>query len=230
MSKLVTHLAKKYNIDPKYTPNLKYSKSCSYVHYLFHKYQDGGMSFESWRELAREEANKSRALQLHLISKITTAGNLDEALYWVELYKIPAEECPIALQMKIEAGNQANTAANSAPKDSWDSFSTPARHKNSNSLAWNKDDYLTLELPQESIILVDTQANFLDMLQYLEQFLHIGFDSEWKPSVNNDNRVSLIQLATIERVYLVDCLSPYLDAGLWKMLGSRIFNNLEILK
>lgn len=231
MSKLVTRLSKKYNIDPKYTPNLKYSKSCSYLHYLFHKYQDGGMSFDSWRELAREEANKSKALQVDLITKITTAGNLDEAMYWVELYKIPPEECPLSLQMKIQHDEKLTTSSSDL-NDSWDSSTTPSR-KQSKSVApsvWQKDEYLRLELPAESIILVDTQPKFLDMLQYLEQYLLIGFDSEWKPSVTNDNRVSLIQLATTERVYLVDCLSPVLDDRLWKMLGCRIFNNLEILK
>lgn len=248
MAKLVTRLAKKYNIDPEYTPNLKYSKSCSYLHYLYHKYQDGGMSLESWRELAREEAKKSKALQLDLIAKITSNGDWEEALYWVHHYQIPLEECPLSLQMKMEnadcgsdgvgdkggaGGIGTTTTTNSdANESSWDDNIQPTSRKQRNhqSSMYNKDEYLSLQLPSDAIILVDTQPKFLDMLQYLEQFLLIGFDSEWKPSVNNDNRVSLIQLATAQRVYLVDCLSPHIDEQLWKMMGRRIFNNLEILK
>ncbi|KAM7349300.1 exonuclease mut-7 homolog [Cochliomyia hominivorax] len=244
MSKLVTRLAKKYNIDFQFTPNLKYSKSCSYLHYLFHKYQDGGMSFDSWRELAREEANKSKALQLDLIAKITNAGDFDEATYWAQLYKIPLEKCPLALQLKLEnldkdAGrSQQKSNASTSSNESWDNkVVTPRTKKNkhystssSSSPFVKKDDYLSLKLPAESIVLVDSKQKFLDMLSYLEQHLLIGFDSEWKPSVSNDNRVSLIQLATIERVYLVDCLSPNLDERLWKLIGRKIFNNLEILK
>ncbi|XP_065363553.1 exonuclease mut-7 homolog [Calliphora vicina] len=238
MSKLVTRLAKKYNIDFQYTPNLKYSKSCSYLHYLFHKYQDGGMSFDSWRELAREEANKSKAIQLDLIAKIASSGDLDEAAYWAQLYKIPLEECPLALQMKLEnldgttKKHQQKSNSSSSSNESWDKGATPTpthkKHKHSSYL--KKDEYLSLKLPAESIVLVDSKPKFLDMLSYLEQHLLIGFDSEWKPSVSNDNRVSLIQLATIERVYLVDCLSPNLDEPLWKLMGRKIFNNLEILK
>ncbi|XP_023297234.2 exonuclease mut-7 homolog [Lucilia cuprina] len=239
MSKLVTRLAKKYNIDFQYTPNLKYSKSCSYLHYLFHKYQDGGMSFDSWRELAREEANKSKALQLDLIAKITGAGDLEEATYWAQLYKIPLEECPLALQLKLEnldSATKKNTQksnSSSSSNESWDKGAatpTPKKHKHYASAYLKKDEYLSLKLPAESIVLVDSKPKFLDMLSYLEQHLLIGFDSEWKPSVSNDNRVSLIQLATIERVYLVDCLSPHLDERLWKLMGRKIFNNLEILK
>lgn len=239
MSKLVTRLAKKYNIDCKLTPNLKYSKSCSYLHYLFHKYQDGGMSFDSWRELAREEANKSKALQLDLIAKICTAGELDEASYWAQLYKIPIEECPLALQLKLENLDKANesTSEKSHSSNSLNESSsvgvvlpTPKKNKRYSSSYVRKDEYLSLKLPAESIVLVDTKPKFLDMLSYLEQHLLIGFDSEWKPSVSNDNRVSLIQLSTIDRVYLVDCLSPNLDERQWKLLGRKIFNNLEILK
>lgn len=239
MSKLVTRLAKKYNINPEYTPNLKYSKSCSYLHYLYHKYQEGGMSLDSWRELAREEAKKSRALQLDLITRIVNAGDWDEANYWVQLYNIPLEECPPPLQMKMGKRDTADNL-NDSSESSWDvatttttttSVKTKTKYKhNPQTPQLQKDDYLKLQLPTESIILVDTKPKFLEMLQYLEQFLLIGFDSEWKPSVNNDNRVSLIQLATAERVYLVDCLSPNLDDESWKMMGRRIFNNLEILK
>lgn len=238
MSKLVTRLAKKYNIDSQYTPNLKYSKSCSYLHYLYHKFQDGGMSFDSWRELAREEANKCKALQLDLITKITSSGDLDEAIYWAQLYKIPSEECPLALQFKLESiekslNQQQNNSSNSS-NEFWDTGTTTPSSKKHNkhftSSLLKKDEYLSLQLPAESIILVDTKPKFLDMLSYLEQHLLIGFDSEWKPSVSNDNRVSVIQLATVERVYLVDCLSPNLDDRLWKLLGRKIFNNLEILK
>ncbi|XP_013107191.2 exonuclease mut-7 homolog [Stomoxys calcitrans] len=232
MSKLVTRLAKKYNIDPEYTPNLKYSKSCSYLHYLYHKYQEGGMSLDSWRELAREEAKKSKALQLDLITRIATSGDWEEALYWVEHYRIPLEECPPSLQSRLE-NSEGVSAANSDSNESWGEetpIATVKKSKNVPTALLHKDEYLRMKLPTESIILVDTQPKFLDMLKYLEQFLLIGFDSEWKPSVNNDNRVSLIQLATAERVYLVDCLSPHLDDQLWKMMGRRIFNNFEILK
>ncbi|XP_075156421.1 exonuclease mut-7 homolog [Haematobia irritans] len=233
MSKLVTRLAKKYNIDPEHTPNLKYSKSCSYLHYLYHKYQEGGMSLDSWRELAREEAKKSKALQLDLITRISSSGDWEEAIYWVDHYNIPLDECPPPLQTKMEQSDNVN-ATNSDSNDSWvdDGPQMPSSRKNKNSSIslLHKDDYLRIQLPSESIILVDTQTKFLEMLQYLEKFLLIGFDSEWKPSMNNDNHVSLIQLATPERVYLVDCLSPHLDDHMWKMMGRRIFNNLEILK
>ncbi|XP_073832105.1 exonuclease mut-7 homolog [Musca autumnalis] len=236
MSKLVTRLAKKYNINPEYTPNLKYSKSCSYLHYLYHKYQEGGMSLDSWRELAREEAKKSKALQLDLITRIANAGDWEEANYWVQLYNIPLEECPPPLQMRMAKPDNSDNL-NESSDSLWDVATTTSvkssktKHKNNpSSIQLQKDEYLKLQLPAESIILVDTKPKFLDMLDYLEQFLLIGFDSEWKPSVNNDNRVSLIQLATTERVYLVDCLSPQLDEELWKTMGRRIFNNLEILK
>ncbi|GBP05422.1 Exonuclease mut-7 homolog [Eumeta japonica] len=103
-----------------------------------------GMSLDSWRELAREEANKSRALQLDLINKISSYGDLDEAVYWVQLYKIPLEECPLALHEKLEncSTNTIQTLENSnssnSSNDSWDSSVTPAKKHNNDSSPWLK--------------------------------------------------------------------------------------------
>uniref|UniRef100_A0A1A9X004 3'-5' exonuclease domain-containing protein n=1 Tax=Glossina brevipalpis TaxID=37001 RepID=A0A1A9X004_9MUSC len=232
MSKLVTRLSKKFNIDINYTPNLKYSKSSSYLHYLYRKFQEGGMSLDSWRELARDEANKSKSLQLDLIAKITKY-DINEAMFWVQLYKVPIKDFPLPIQNKIQnfptdTGEEKHNLVNVcedilAPQEI-------EKMEGASCVMVHKEEYLGLQLSRDCIILIDSKPKFLEMLTYLEKHVLIAFDSEWKPAVCNDNIVSLLQLSTAEKVFLVDCLSPRLDCRLWKLLGSKIFNNLEILK
>uniref|UniRef100_A0A1B0G7H2 3'-5' exonuclease domain-containing protein n=1 Tax=Glossina morsitans morsitans TaxID=37546 RepID=A0A1B0G7H2_GLOMM len=232
MSKLVTRLSKKFNIDIKYTPKLRYSKSSSYLHYLYRKYQEGGMSFDSWRELARDEANKSKSLQLDLITKITQY-DINEAMFWVQLYNVPIGDCPLPIQMKMQNLPMDTGDEKQNLIDDWEDYSALQENEKiegASCLAVDKEEYLGLQLSLDCVILIDSKSKFLEMLKYLEQYVLIAFDSEWKPSVCNDNIVSILQLSTAEKVFLVDCLSAQLDDRLWKLLGSKIFNNLEILK
>ncbi|XP_067637169.1 exonuclease mut-7 homolog isoform X2 [Eurosta solidaginis] len=234
MSKLVTRLAKKYKIDANHTPNLNFTKACSYMHYLWHKYQDGGMSCEAWRELARDAAS-TRPLQMDLIANVNSYGDCEEARFWLKYFDIPLNELPsdirhslqqnCALEEKeeIDLRHCSNESMNSG-----NSGVQMVKPKRSNSIL--SDQYLTLNLPIESVLIIDDRAQFLEMLDYLEGQLIIAFDSEWKPTVCNENVISLLQMATIDRVYLLDCLSSQLRDDLWQQLGRRVFNNLEILK
>ncbi|XP_036319316.1 exonuclease mut-7 homolog [Rhagoletis pomonella] len=229
MSKLVTRLAKKYKIDSQYTPNLNFTKSCSYMHYLWHKYQDGGMSCEAWRELARDAAS-TKPLQLDLISNVATYGDYEEAIFWVKYFNLQKEECPNDIRQYMQKNRSIEDMHNTSNESSNSANSAGAMNKSKRSTSLTANRYLTLNLPIECVLIIDDRVKFLDMLDYLEGQLLIAFDSEWKPTVCNENVISLLQMAIMDRVYLLDCLSPNLSDDLWQELGRRVFNNLEILK
>ena len=257
MSKLVTRLVKKYKIEAQRTPNLNYTKTCSYINYLCRKYKDGGMSCDSWRELV-QDAVITKPLQLDLVNTVAGYGEYDEAVYWAQHYALSSNECPASIQGKLkqqtsaakEVKNHAETAANQNGQDMVDApqvgsansgnnksrkmhakaAAAAAAPNKSHHYATQSQQFLTFDLPFSCIILIDKKGEFLNMLHDLSAYSLIAFDSEWKPSICNDNFVSLLQLSTDARVYLIDCLSPHLTEDLWRQLGRRIFNNLEILK
>uniref|UniRef100_A0A0A1XQ98 Probable exonuclease mut-7 homolog n=1 Tax=Zeugodacus cucurbitae TaxID=28588 RepID=A0A0A1XQ98_ZEUCU len=236
MSKLVTRLAKTYKIDNHFTPNLNFTKACSYMHFLWHKYRDGGMSCDAYRELARDAAT-TRPLQMDLITNVASYSDYEEVKYWINYFNIPLDEITDDIRenlqrrrpsentveiQKLNTSNETTSATNSG------GATNKSKRANSNSTLPN--NYLTLALPIDAVILIDDRAKFHEMLEYLQGQLLIAFDSEWKPSLCNENVISLLQIATPYRVYLLDCLSTQLSEELWQQLGQRVFNNLEILK
>lgn len=243
MSKLVARLTKKYQINEQLTPNLSYSKSRSYMHYLYKRFKDGKMGRESFRELVKDAAT-TMVLKLDLISNIASHGDREEAHYWVKLYNIAADQYPPSL---VALENEQNTSSDAVDGGWFGGGSSGnvagANGDRNNDESWNdisfndaspsagiKVDYLQLELRDEAIILVDNKSTFTDMIKSLERHNLIGFDSEWKPSACQVEVVSLLQLATFDKVYLIDVMSQDITDDLWKLFGRNIFNNLEILK
>ncbi|XP_055913414.1 exonuclease mut-7 homolog isoform X2 [Eupeodes corollae] len=249
MSKLVARLAKKYQIDEQLTPNLSYSKSRSYMYYLYKRFKDGKMSRDSFRELVKDAATTT-VLKYDLVANISSHGDREEALYWVKLYQIPTDQWPSTLYVDDGEHNSSNDTVDggwvgncssggggngggvgvdgggrgSVYEESFSSNSGDA------SPSGIKEEYLQLELRDEAIILVDRRSTFTDMIKTLEKQSLIGLDSEWKPSACQVETVSLLQLATFDKVYLVDVMSEDITDDLWRLFGRNIFNNLEILK
>lgn len=89
--------------------------------------------------------------------------------------------------------------------------------------------YHSFDARRTPIIMVDTRDKYFQMLTYLTAQIVIAFDSEWKP-INCAPEVALIQLATKERVYLVDVILIDINANEWNRLATEVFNNVEILK
>lgn len=237
MSKLVARLAKKYQIDETLTPNLSYSKSRSYMHYLYKRFKDGKMSRDSFRELVKDAATTT-VLRYDLVANISSHGDREEALYWVKLYKIPTDQWPPSLFVHESDHNTSNDTVDGGSWGDGDdredvSIDIPGgggEGSPSSGTSTMKEEFLQLELRDEAIILVDRKSTFTDMMRTLQRQSLIGFDSEWKPSACQVETVSLLQLATFDRVYLIDVTSEDITDDLWKLFGRNIFNNLEILK
>ncbi|XP_055843854.1 exonuclease mut-7 homolog [Episyrphus balteatus] len=233
MSKLVARLAKKYQIDDQLTPNLSYSKSRSYMYYLYKRFKDGEMSRDSFRELVKDAATTT-VLKYDLVANISSHGDREEALYWVKLYQIPTEQWPPTLYVDDSDHNTSSDTVDGGWGGGGGCGSVcddlPSNNSNDASPSGIKDDYLQLELRDEAIILVDRKSTFTDMIRTLEKHSLIGFDSEWKPSACQVETVSLLQLATFDKVYLIDVMSEDITDDLWRLFGRNIFNNLEILK
>lgn len=229
LSKLVARLTKAYNLPPESCPNLNQKRNEGALQFLIHKrYIENSLGPESWREMAREAVGNNRDLQLELVMSVNSYGDPHEALYWASTYGIPKRERPYNVRMLEEedpgiSQQQGAVALMSSDHqeegETWDDELTHVQ-------------YHAFPLPQSSIIVVDTQESFEQFLDYIKDVPMVGIDSEWKPFFGTRrNELALIQIATRERVYILDvCNLGSKCPKLWHDLGVVLFANENIIK
>lgn len=146
-------------------------------------------------------------------------------------FNIPTDKLPIQVQelmsshsnadQNVEAVTYANAAANNT--EDWDDWDATAPKPIVQQI------YHSFDARRTPIIMVDSSDKFFQMLAYLSEQFVIAFDAEWKP-ISCSPEVALIQLATNERVYLVDVILIDMCVDEWNRLATHVFNNVEILK
>ncbi|XP_034101673.1 exonuclease mut-7 homolog [Drosophila albomicans] len=227
ISKIVDRLAKKYGFDDSVTPNYKFTKTAGYLHHLYREYEKSHTNLESFRELVRVHAY-DYALQADFVGYLFAAGGPGEleAVYWSTEFKLLPEDCPPEIKSMIshdELRHQQMEQSKAA------AIGTAAA--TTTSPAAGCDMYLSMDLPDECLIIVDTAAQFERMLQHLQCEPTIYMDSEWMQKLCVQNQLCLLQIATMHNVYLIDCLASHeLHDEHWRSLGSSVFNNVNIMK
>ncbi|KAH8248639.1 hypothetical protein KR032_001647 [Drosophila birchii] len=220
ISKIVARLAKKYGYNDAVTPNYKFTKTCSYLHYLYREYEKARINLASFRELVSVHAY-DYALCKDFVSYLAAAQAHSEAIYWYGQFKLNPNDCPLEIRSQVSRVNGSTEAAANRESDE-------ASHC---SVASGCDMYLTMDLPDECLNIVDTAAQFERMLFHLQKEHIIYLDSEWMQNVCGDNQLCVLQIATGHNVYLIDCLArESIRTEHWRSLGANIFNNVNILK
>lgn len=235
VSKMVARLAKKYGFDDSVTPNYKFTKTCGYLHYLYREYEKLRINLASFRELVRVHAY-NYALQADFVSYLAAAAaygpNEAEAVYWYQEFKLLPEDCPHEIKNLIsENAQQQRLLVAEQQQQQLDSHPGGVTADHDGTEAQASEMYLSMDLPDECLIIVDTSASFERMLKHLQHEQIIYMDSEWMQNVCSQNQLCLLQIATMHNVYLIDCLaSQALQEKHWRALGANVFNNANILK
>lgn len=167
------------------------------------------------------------ALQSDLVSYLAAAsgsGGEMEAVYWFNEFKLRPDDCPQEIKSLISQ-NLIRQKEEAEQQE----------HLNEKSGTGTNtagcEVYLSMDLPDECLIIVDTASIFERMLKHLQCEQIIYMDSEWMQNVCVQNQLCLIQIATTHNVYLIDCLaSRELHEEHWRALGATVFNNANILK
>ncbi|KAH8403134.1 hypothetical protein KR222_005766 [Zaprionus bogoriensis] len=223
VAKIVARLAKKYGFDDSVIPNYKFTKTCSYLHYLYREYEKLRINLASFRELVRVHAT-NYALQSDFVSYLAAAAaygpNESEAIYWYNEFKLLPEDCPPEIKSLI---SESDRVQQTTPAE--------ANEEEEATAAAACELYLSMDMPDECLTIVDTAASFERMLKHLQREQVIYLDSEWMQNVCAQNLLCLLQIATAHNVYLIDCLaSEALQERHWRSLGATVFNNANILK
>lgn len=226
LTKLITRLAQKYKIPPDATPHMNRAKSFGYLQYLVHKkYVEKSLSTDSWRELVQDTLHIDyQDMHIDFICSITYYNDFEESAYWAQYFNLSIESLPPLLQdyLNSETSNKENDKLQNLEANNY--------QKDNTGKQTDKSNYHTLNLNERDLILVDNVNLFNEMIQVLKVQNLVAFDSEWKPSCNAGNVISLIQIATRKTVYLIDALEPSITNAMWSRLGRDVFNNGEILK
>jgi hypothetical protein len=94
--------------------------------------------------------------------------------------------------------------------------------------------YHTLEFPREKIVWVSDKPGFEECLVKITQSgATVGIDSEWRPCFGQlTSRVSLIQLATEDDIFLLDAVRLYecLTDEDWQKFADRFFCSAYVIK
>ncbi|KAH8269364.1 hypothetical protein KR018_007473 [Drosophila ironensis] len=214
IAKIVARLSKKYGFDDAVTPNYKYTKTGGYLKYLYREFERGRSNVASFRELVSVHAS-DYALRKDFVHYLAGEQAHDEAIYWYREFKFSLDDCPPEIRSQV---------SRSAKDKHQDRVCSPTESA-------NPAMYLTIDLPDECLIIVDTAELFEQMLLDLRDQHTIYLDSEWMQNVCGDSQLCLLQIATEHHVYLIDCLARRsINQKHWGFLGASVFNNVHILK
>lgn len=221
ISKLINRLLKRYNLPGKVAPNSVKHKEFGTLHFMLRRnYHEKTSNPDAFKEMILDTVKDNKDLQLELvISTFAHYGILEDAVMWTKFFDIPLSEVPQIVRDKIEGNCDDNGCG-------WDD-PIPV----SDPIALEQVYELSIE--ESKVVIVDTIEGFRKAINLLQKSKMISFDTEWKPSISEENDVSLIQLGIRDGVYLIDVIS-LMQSGMhdedWSMLGRQIFNNNEILK
>ncbi|KAL1116958.1 hypothetical protein AAG570_004286 [Ranatra chinensis] len=226
LGKFIKRLVATYNITSDVTPNQSRRTSYSTISYLVHRrYIDKNLNKEAFRELIYDACGSDRDFWWHVIQKVSQAGDAKEGLYWCRQLDIQREEMPGMVRQLYDQGwneedeASSSNATESGEFDCWD-------------MDFSNDYFYRLVLPPSSIVIVDTEGGLASLVECgLAGVSRVGIDSEWKPVLNRSrSELALLQIATPDKVYLVDVIALAPFKHLWHELGLILFANQDVVK
>ncbi|XP_059571488.1 exonuclease mut-7 homolog isoform X6 [Alligator mississippiensis] len=196
LSKLVFRLLKQYNLDPALCPNVINQQHLGSLKYLFYKrFVEKSMTQENWTDHVQSTVGDNRWLQEQLIRLLVSYCDLNTAARWAFHYNFPKENLPYGVADELQRLKIQERVEDAERTDDYEED--------------RKKNYYQLPIPRENIHFLQTWE---EMQQCREQVLQagqvIGIDMEWRPSFGSvgRSRVSLLQLAVKDQVFLLDLL------------------------
>lgn len=214
LGKLVARLCNKYNIPIETCKNLSKNRITGGLRYLiYQKYQEHNVSSSVWEDLVKDSLRQNASSGQEFID-ILIDYDLNEARKWATYLNMPDNLLPLALK---------DISLNDAPEEEmWDTNVDTSR------------GFYKLTLTENQIAFVDTGEKFYDLLMSdVVKSSVVSIDCEWKPSFGaTQSQVALIQIATIDKIYLIDALvlnkSEY--SSFWCSFYKSFLDNAEIIK
>uniref|UniRef100_V9KEI2 Putative exonuclease mut-7-like protein n=1 Tax=Callorhinchus milii TaxID=7868 RepID=V9KEI2_CALMI len=198
LSKLVFRLLELYGIDPAICPNVVNQRYLASVKYLLHKrFVEKSMSEENWSEHIQATIGQNRWLQEQLVSLLMRYTDLDTVARWALWFNVPRENLSYSVGKRLKELEKNNVTGPESGEavESWQLIESRRR--------W----FYQLPISTANIHFLHS----LDQLRscapsLLKAGAVLGIDMEWRPTfgVLMKSRVSIMQVALKDRVYLMD--------------------------
>ncbi|XP_051832871.1 exonuclease mut-7 homolog [Antechinus flavipes] len=198
LSKLVFRLLGQYNLDPGLCPNVMNQRHLGALRYLFYKrFVEKSMTQENWEDHIQNMVGENLWLQEQLIQLLFSYCDAATAAQWALYYHLSGECLPDKVAEKMH-GLQQQDRVEVTKERTCDSKTDK-----------KNDHYYQLPIPRENIHFLHTWEG-VDKCRdvVLQPGQVVGIDMEWRPSFGlvGRPRVSVLQIATKEHVYLLDLL------------------------
>ncbi|KAM6902121.1 exonuclease mut-7 homolog [Xenentodon cancila] len=197
LTKHVIRLMEKFKIDQGLCPNALHKRRLDSLRFLMYKtFMEKGMAEESWIDHVQYIVADDTKLQVHLIELLVKYCGLQKASQWSLRYKIPRNQLPFGVwetQQSLPPDLQQICPNDSVQANEW----VPS----------NCERFYQLPLTKEKVHFVDTpEALQKCQNMVLKEGGFVGVDMEWKPTFGCilAQQVALIQLAVLDRVFLLD--------------------------
>lgn len=229
LSRLLTRLLELFKKSERISsicPNLVKKKTLGSLKYiLFHYYNERATTLENTNELIRRSVGDSQYLHEELIDLLRNRhGDHDMADFWQSIYN------------RKYLNHSSNNIDSSYVKDESDDEIWGAELSQSNIIdiyccdnleRLAKDDFHSLNLDPRSVHFVDSTETLCTCSGALfaskQTDVLVGLDSEW--SFSTDRLVALLQVALLDRVFLID-VTWFLSNNDTKTLLSNFFYRL----
>ncbi|GCC18680.1 hypothetical protein chiPu_0018032 [Chiloscyllium punctatum] len=195
LSKLVIRLMELYDINPELCPNVVNQRQVATIKYLLYKrFIERSMSEENWSEHIEAVVGYNPQLRLQFVTLLERHTDMDTVASWALRLSVPREKLPYYIAERLEKVKTMGLE-NRCAEESTEEIQN------------KKKFYYQLPIPTECIHFLD----HLDQLKHcaarvLQAGGVVGIDMEWRPTFGmlTRSRVSLIQIATKNCVYLLD--------------------------
>ncbi|NXA40487.1 MUT7 Exonuclease, partial [Eudromia elegans] len=194
LSKLVFRLLEQFNLDPALCPNVINQRHLRTLNYLFYKrFVEKTMTQENWTDHVQNTVGENRWLQEHLIQMLLNYSDESTAASWAQRCNMPKEILPYGVADELQKLEIQERVEDTEKAENYEEV--------------KKKYYYQLPIPRANIHFLQTLE---EMLPCWEKVLKpgqvVGIDMEWRPSfgVVGKPRVSLLQLAVGEEVFLLD--------------------------
>ncbi|XP_034168728.2 exonuclease mut-7 homolog [Pangasianodon hypophthalmus] len=201
----VFRLMEKFSIDPGLCVNAVYKRKLDSLRFLMYKrFGEKNMTEENWRDHVQVTVEGSVDLQVVLVELLVKHSGLKAAAQWAKHYSVPRDRLPIGVWDTMETLSSSQLEINEvcSPLDLW---VTPPSHQL---------QFYQLPLDQQRVHTVENSEQLqLCRDSVLQAGRVVGVDMEWRAGFGtvSTQRISLIQLAVKERVFLLDLCAPGLS-------------------
>ncbi|XP_069465883.1 exonuclease mut-7 homolog isoform X2 [Ambystoma mexicanum] len=196
LSKLVFRLLEQYHLESALCPNVVNLRHIGTLKYLFYKrFVEKSMTQENWSDHVQSTVGQNPWLQEQLLKLLHRYSDTETVARWALRYNIPEEKLPYGVAEMFQRLNLEERL--DVEEQSGDDFQD------------RKGDFYQLPFPRTNIHFLQSLEEVAECKRVvLKPGQVVGIDMEWRPSfgVIEKSRVSLIQIAVKECVFLLDLL------------------------